>query len=738
MRRLTASHRGYALGLLILIASGFWATAHGQNPEWQEYYALPYRISAIADAGDYLWLAEGSIYKFHKATGTWQRYTKLPAAIGGRWIVDMAVHPQGHLWVGLDRNRVWRFDGTSWNVYDLPTPYAVYIHRVYLGAGTNEVWLGTNQGLWRFNNGSWTHYNTQNSGLPSDNVEDVLMDGQGRLWVATWSGLAQFNGTSWTVFTSQNTPNFPSSTSIKRLALDNQGRLWVLAWDGLARYDGNNWLGYALPAGFYVSCMGIAPNGHVWLAGSGSAFLVRFDGTSWQTFNSQNTLLPITQASSLVVDAQGRLWFFGRDEDSPYLGQRRKGLIRYDGISWTIFRDTYNGLPFDFYIDHLLIDSQSRIWLSLRYPDYGRNYDYYHALVSFDRSTWRVYDNWNSGLPNALIRGLVMDRQGRLWIATEGAGLVRFDGTSWVSIRASSTTFPNDTLTAIHLDPQNRLWVGSIKGLSRFDGSTWTHYTTLNSGLPDNEVWTIATDTRGRLWVGTEKGVARWDGNTWATYTTLNSNLPSNEVWRIISDGQGGVWMVTGGGLVRTDGSTWQVYNTLNSGLPADYVTALTLDGTGRLWVGTENAGVARFDGTNWTYYNETNSGLPSNYVSALAIDPADHKWIATYAGLAVFREGGVNLSLPLAEASLRSLQAYPNPCSEEVTVSFSMAVSASVTLSIMDLTGQVLLTQTLGPLPAGDHWVPLSLRNLASGTYLLQLKMPLQSETLRLLVTKP
>jgi hypothetical protein len=147
---------------------------------------------------------------------------------------------------------------------------------------------------------------------------------------------------------------------------------------------------------------------------------------------------------------------------------------------------------------------------------------------------------------------------------------------------------------------------------------------------------------------------------------------------------------------------------------------------------------VARFDGTNWTYYNETNSGLPSNYVSALAIDPADHKWIATDAGLAVFREGGVNLSLPLAEAPLRSLQAYPNPCSEEVTVSFSMAVSASVTLSIMDLTGQVLLTQTLGLLPAGDHWVPLSLRNLASGTYLLQLKTPLQSETLRLLVTKP
>jgi hypothetical protein len=59
MRRLTASHRGYALGLLILIVSGFWATAHGQNPEWQEYYALPYRISAIADAGDYLWLAGG-------------------------------------------------------------------------------------------------------------------------------------------------------------------------------------------------------------------------------------------------------------------------------------------------------------------------------------------------------------------------------------------------------------------------------------------------------------------------------------------------------------------------------------------------------------------------------------------------------------------------------------------------------------------------------------------------------
>ncbi len=728
--------------LLFLVSWLFGFRLLAQSPEWKEFFALPDQISTMADAGDYLWMYRFSVYKFHKPTGTLQRYTKLPAELQNRLLSCMTVDSQGELWVGAD-NSIGKFDGTRWTAYDLPTQYSAMITCIHSGTRANEVWVGTSRlGVWRFNNGTWTHYNSQNSGLPDDEVRDILLDGQGRVWVATRSGVALYDGSNWTVFTSQNA-GLPSNYC-RDLDLDNQGRLWVFTYDGLARYDGSSWVSYVFsrtpgfPAGFFPSRMEAAPNGRIWLAGEGSAFLVSFDGNSFQVFNRQNTGVPLTAITCLVVDAQGRLWMTGEDRQNPPPGEYYKGLIRYDGTTWTIFRDTYNGLPLDYYINHIASDSSNRIWMSLNYGVGAYGVDPYHSLVLFDRSNWRIYTPRNSGLPNAFINGFVIDRQGRLWIATYGAGLVRFDGTNWTSIRASASTFPNDTLTAIHLDAQNRLWVGSIRGLSQYDGSRWTHYNVLNSGLPDNNVWAIGSDAQGRLWVGTERGVACLNGTNWTTYTSSNSPLPQNEVWLICSDRQGGVWMATGGGLVRTNGTNWQIYNTLNSPLPDNEVSAMAVDASGNLWVGFDMHGVARFDGSNWTFYNESNSGLPYNYVSAIAVDLTNHKWIATE-GLAVFREGGVSISsLPRSERPLKKSEIYPNPAHEQVMAHLHTETPVSASIRIIDSEGRVQVVQNLGELPAGEHWIPLSLPNLSNGYYILQVMTPYQVQSFPLIIARP
>ena len=196
--------------------------------------------------------------------------------------------------------------------------------------------------------------------------------------------------------------------------------------------------------------------------------------------------------------------------------------------------------------------------------------------------------------------------------------------------------------------------------------------------------------------------------------------------------------MATDGGLVRTNGTNWQVYNTLNSPLPDNGISAMAVDAAGNLWVGFYMHGVARFDGSSWTFYNESNSGLPYDYVSAIAVDLTNHKWIATE-GLAVFREGGVSLSsLSRSEGPLKKFQVYPNPAYEQVMIHFYTEAPVSASIRIITPEGRVQVAQSPGELPAGEHWMPLSLPNLSNGYYILQVMTPYQVQSFPLIIAIP
>ena len=58
----------------------------------------------------------------------------------------------------------------------------------------------------------------------------------GYLWLGTYEGLARFDGLTFTVFDKSNTPEMESN-GIKALAEDREGRLWVGTTAGLLRYS---------------------------------------------------------------------------------------------------------------------------------------------------------------------------------------------------------------------------------------------------------------------------------------------------------------------------------------------------------------------------------------------------------------------------------------------------------------------------------------------------------------------
>jgi len=72
--------------------------------------------------------------------------------------------------------------------------------------GGDYLWIGKPEGLIRLDKatGETALYNTANSGLPSNVIYSLAVDGQSSLWIGTDNGLARFDGEDWWIYTTDN------------------------------------------------------------------------------------------------------------------------------------------------------------------------------------------------------------------------------------------------------------------------------------------------------------------------------------------------------------------------------------------------------------------------------------------------------------------------------------------------------------------------------------------------------
>ena len=69
------------------------------------------------------------------------------------------------------------------------------------------LWLGSNRGLIRLekSSGVATYYNTSNSGLPENDITELVIDQEGKKWMsAGFSGLISYDGAVWTTYNTSN------------------------------------------------------------------------------------------------------------------------------------------------------------------------------------------------------------------------------------------------------------------------------------------------------------------------------------------------------------------------------------------------------------------------------------------------------------------------------------------------------------------------------------------------------
>jgi ligand-binding sensor domain-containing protein/signal transduction histidine kinase len=252
--------------------------------------------------------------------------------------------------------------------------------------------------------------------------------------------------------------------------------------------------------------------------------------------------------------------------------------------------------------------------------------------------TWHT----DEGLPDNLVQAIAQTRDGYLWGGTR-AGLARFDGVQFTTYDSKNVpALKNSSITALCADRNGTLWIGTDGGglVSLRDG-TFSALTRSN-GLAGNQIRVIFESRDGALWIGTTEGMSRyWDGQ-FRTYKQADGLL-SDAVNYFCEDRDANLWIATGKGLnrLRPGGAMDEFNLPIFNGLPNDSIRGICQDKGGRVWVGSNN-GLLWY---NWFWQNSfyaynTRYGLSDTFVSTICEDREGNLWVGTYSGLNRFREG--------------------------------------------------------------------------------------------------
>lgn len=360
--------------------------------------------------------------------------------------------------------------------------------------------------------------------------------------------------------------------------------------------------------------------------------------------------LPENSATAMVQTPDGYLWFgtFG-------------GLVRFDGLKFTVF-DSGNtpGLA-NSGIINLFLDASQRIWVSTYrglavsepgqytklHPvkewrgDYVRSFHEDGGVLcatSFDGHVFRAQGEQMGMLPLPLgtngfgYLGWV-DPRGRVWVSQHQSAFFGYwDGQGWQKSDLASVLHPD--FVALKGLPDGRLLVVKKQEIVYLSGEQVQRRMPIIWPEKIPEAWSVNQDHLGNVWISSQ-GLYRVSPTGETRYFSSTNGLTYNSLRFTFQDGEENLWVGTsGGGLLRFKQRTF-VSGTEQNGLKNRNVRAVLEESPGSILIGTFGGGLEgglyRWKEGRITLANPSATGLP-RYIQCLLQDRERNIWLGGYA----------------------------------------------------------------------------------------------------------
>jgi len=530
----------------------------------------------------------------------------------------------------------------------------------------SNLWLGTNGGgIARFNGREFEAFR-RGDGLISDLITDINSDSMGNLVIKSNLGISVFNGNTFTNYTLGDGDIIPYEKMVK----DRDGSLWYRVFhDGeqpkIYKFDGENNINIseeyeALSDHTGQNQITTDAEGNILISSGQKVYTITGErieehpisaipelsdqtiGFLYRLIDNKILFTAFTKttgAAYLYTESEGieefnlpeeignNISFFYEDKsgDLWLLNPRKQTLFRWDRLSEENTIETFSedsGLP-ALGIRSMLEDKEGNIWMG---TDGSGLFKYGGTkFVSFLS---------NQGLEDYFVWSIKKDSKGNYWFGTARSGIFKFDGKELIGFQHLEKE-PLGIVRKI-LEYDNGYLVGSESGLWFFDEKSITRLNT-TFGIPQyegvNDIYVMG-DT---YWIASRhRGVYVYDGKETNIIDVESSDLGSNIVDDILQDKNGNIWFATNGGLSRLKDGT--VKNFVNNEYGTFRIMQITEDFAGNLWAATYGGGICqvRIDDNDQMFVKkfDIENGLSSNNVYSILTDNDGHIWAGCQKGV--------------------------------------------------------------------------------------------------------
>lgn len=543
------------------------------------------------------------------------------------------------------------------------------------------IWLGTNDGLNRYNGYEFKIYNYeeyQNS-ISHNGITDITEDKYGNIWVSTVSGVNKINKKTEKISNYTEINGKIKEDSTTEIIVTKDNNILVGTYEGLNIYNakedrfdiileqkdgilssciysidedinGNIWIGTELGLNklskdfkvleTYTSESGIYnifcddENGFVW-AGSDSSGLLKIDTKTKEVKQYINNIedlnsLPANQVGAIIRDSKGNLWV-----------GTTNGLARYNekNDSFDVYKNKVydkNSLVYND-VRSIIEDREGVLWVGT-----------YSGISIFDTESSIKY--YNAGLDDGyllsenMVHGIYEDDEGYLWVGsrTKGVNIIdRENNTSKSISMENNNVIQSNSINDI-TGYKDFIFVATDAGVLKINKkeNTIQNYN-LEDGLIGENVKDIFVCDKNYLWIGSTNGLNLLDIEN-DKIIDMTDYVDEGSYVRYVYQGQDGSYYIgflrDGGlGIIEPNSKETKYYKNIpndKTSISSNRIRYINEDSKGNIWIGT-SYGLNKYDPKTKVFKRYTTSdGIANNTIYGVLVDDNDNIWVSTNKGI--------------------------------------------------------------------------------------------------------